>query len=173
MESAIYKIRKSFLLPLGLVALVSLVLLISTLYLQLPTAKIVLLTAFLLPVCIIFAESSRRKISVTEDGIEVQKLFRKKRLSYAELTDIDTIQMRKRAFVSLSSENDFLIISNSYDKFGEMLKKIINNSPDSIISDKAKQLAEAPPKKCSDIFSAWLAVVVLILIICAQFREIL
>ncbi len=171
MESSTYKIRKSFLLPMGLVVLFSFILLISTLYLQLPTAKLIILIVFLLPVCILFAESSRRKVIVGDDAIIVQKLFRSKRLSYAELTDIDTIQMRKRVFVSLSSENDFMIISNSYNQFGDMLKKIIDKAPDSIVSEKAKQLADVPPQKCSDIVSAWLAVAVLVLIICAQFRE--
>jgi len=161
------------LLPMGLVVLFSFILLVSALYLGLPTAKVIILVIFLIPVCLLFAESKCRKTIISDEAIEVQKLFRCKRISYAELTDIDTIQMRKRVFVSLSSENDFLILSNSYDRFGEMLKEIIARAPDSIISDKAKQLADIPPKKCSDIFSAWLAVAVLVLIICVQFREIL
>ena len=173
MESSTYKIRKSFLLPMGLVVLFSAILLISTLYLGLPTAKVIILVVFLLPVCLLFAESSRRKAIISNEAIEVHKLLRSKRINYAELTDVDTIQMRKRVFVSLSSENDFLILSNSYDRFGDMLREIISRVPDSIVSDKAKQLADVPPKKCSDIFSAWLAVAVLVLIICVQIREIL
>ncbi len=173
MEPSIHTIRKSFLLPMGLVVVFSIVLLATTLYLGLPTAKVVILSAFLLPVCLLFAESSRRRVTVGDEGIEVRKLFRHKRLSYAELTDVDTIQMRKRVFVSLSSEDDFVILSNSYDRFGELLKAIIDRVPDSIVSDKAKQLAAVPPKKCSDIFSAWLAVAVLVLIICVQFRDVL
>jgi len=170
MEST-YKIRKSFLLPMGLVVLFSFILLISTLYLQLPLAKVLILVVFLLPVCILFAESSRRTVIVGDTAVEVKKLFRSKRLNYADLTEIDTIQMRKRVFVSLSTEDDFLIISNSYDRFGDMLKEIIDRAPATVVSDKAKQLAEVPPNKCSDIVSAWLAVAVLILIICVQFRE--
>ena len=173
MEPSIYKIKKSFLLPMGLVVVFSFILLVSTLYLHLPLAKTLILVVFLLPVCILFAESSRRKVVISDTSIEIQKLLRRKQLSYAELTDVDTIQMRKRVFVSLSSENDFLILSNSYDNFGEMLKEIIARVPDTIVSDKAKELAATPPKKCSDVFSAWLAVAVLVLILCAQFREIL
>jgi len=160
-------------LGLGLVVVFSFILLVSTLYLHLPLAKTLILVVFLLPVCILFAESSRRKVVISDTSIEIQKLLRRKQLSYAELTDVDTIQMRKRVFVSLSSENDFLILSNSYDNFGEMLKEIIARVPDTIVSDKAKELAATPPKKCSDVFSAWLAVAVLVLILCAQFREIL
>lgn len=170
MEPSIYTIRKNFLLPLGLVVLLSFVLLFSALFLKLPTAKIIILGVFLLPVCIIFAESIFRKVYVAKDAIEVNKLFRSKRLNYAELTAIDTILVRKRAFVSLSSENDFMIISNSYNHFGMMLKQLLENVPENVISEEVRSLAETPPKKCSDVFSAWLAVAVLALIIYVQLR---
>jgi len=170
MDSSIYSIRKSFLLPLGLVVVLSFILLASALFLQLPMAKTIILAAFLLPVCIIFAESSLRKVSITEDAIEVNKLFRSKRLTYTELTAVDTIQVRKRALVSLSSENDFMILSNSYEQFGQLLKQLVTRAPETVVSDETRQLAENPPKKCSDVFSAWLAVAVLALIIFVQLR---
>ena len=118
METSTYTIRKSFLLPLGLIVLLSFTLLGSAIYLQLPTAKILILVAFLLPAAIIFIESSLRKVHVTDESVEINKLFRSKRLSYAELTDIDTIQVRKRIFVSVSSENDFIILSIIFRPFG-------------------------------------------------------
>ena len=170
MDSSTYTIRKTFLIPLGLAVLLSFILLASALFLQLPTAKTIILAAFLLPVCVIFAESSLRKVSITEDTIKINKLFRSKRLSYAELTAIDTIQVRKRVFVSLSSEEDFMILSNSYDQFGRLLAQLLSKVPETVVSDETKQLAENPPKKCSDIFSAWLAVAVLTLIIYVQLR---
>ncbi len=46
MEPSIYSIRKSFLLPLGLVVLLSFILLISALSLGLPVAKIIILGVF-------------------------------------------------------------------------------------------------------------------------------
>ena len=170
MDSSTYTIRKSFLIPLGLAVLLSFILLATALFLQLPTAKTIILMAFILPVCIIFAESSLRKVYITENAIEVNKLFRSKRLSYAELTAIDTIQVRKRVFVSLSTEHDFMILSNSYDQFGLLLTQLLSKVPEAVISDETRQLAGTPPKKCSDVFSAWLAVAVLALIIYVQLR---
>ena len=170
METSTYTIRKSFLLPLGLIVLLSIVLLISAIYLQLPLAKILILVVFSLPASIIFIESSLRKIHITEESVEINKLFRSKRLSYAELTDIDTIQVRKRVFVSLSTEHDFMILSNSYDQFGLLLKQLLARVPETVVSDETRKLAENPPKKCSDVFSAWLAVAVLALIIYVQLR---
>lgn len=172
MEPSIYSIRKSFLLPLGLVVLLSFILLISALSLGLPVAKIIILGFFLIPVCILFIESSLRKVKVGESSVQVKKLFRKKAIDYAELTAIDTIQVRKRAFISLSSENDFLILSNSYEHFGQLLQQLVQKVPTTVVSDETRELAENPPSKCNDVFSAWLAVAVLALIIFVQLRGI-
>jgi hypothetical protein len=173
MEPSTYSIRKSFLVPLGLVVLLSFLLLASALFLDLPLAKIVILGAFLIPVCLLFVESSLRRVKVDDSCIRVHKLFRNKQLDYADLTAVDTIQVRKRAFISLSSENDFLILSNSYDHFGQMLKQLVQKVPSSVISEETREMAENPPSKCSDVFSAWLAVAVLALIIYVQLRGVL
>lgn len=172
MDSSIYRIRKSFLLPLGLIVLLSSILLITALVLQLPKAKVIILGIFLLPALVLFAESSRRRVRITKQGIEVSKLLRNKRMDYTDLTAIDTIQVRKRAFISLSSEQDFMILSNSYARFGELLRQLVERAPETAVSDETRQLANNPPRKCSDVFSAWLAVAVLILIIFAQLRNV-
>ena len=165
-----YRIRKSFLLPLGLVVLLSLLLLTTAFYLQLPPAKIIILGAFLAPAALIFAESSLRRVELAEDTVTVNKLLRRKSLSYADLTAIDTIRVRKRAFISLSSADDFLILSNSYAGFGSLLEQLLSRVPESVVSSETREMAENPPQKCSDIFSAWLAVAVLVLIIFVQLR---
>ena len=172
MDPSIYSIRKSFLLPLGLIVLLSGILLITALMLQLPKAKVIILGIFLLPALVLFAESSLRRVRVTKQGIEVSKLLRNKQMAYADLTAIDTIQVRKRAFISLSSEKDFIILSNSYAQFGELLRQLVELAPETAVSDETRQLASNPPQKCSDVVSAWLAVVVLVLIIMAQFNNV-
>lgn len=172
MEPSIYSIRKSFLLPLGLVVLLSVTLLCSALLLGLPPAKVIILCAFLVPVCILFIESSVRRVKIDETSVQVKKLLRSKSIDFSQLTAIDTIQVRKRAFISLSSENDFLILSNSYGNFGQLLKQLVQKVPTDVVSSETRELAESPPAKCSDVFSAWLAVAVLALIIFVQLRGI-
>lgn len=170
MEPTTFRIRRSFLIPLGLIVFLSLTLLVSSLYLHLPKAKIIILGMFFLPACIFFAESLIRKVYLGEHSITVKKLLRSKLLNYSELTAVDTIQVRKRAFLSLSSDDDFVIISNSYENFGLLLQKLVAHLPDHIVSEETKRLATQPPQKTSDIFSVWLAVAVLALIIYVQLR---
>lgn len=168
MEKTVFKIRRSFLLPLGLVVLLALTLLISCIVMQLPVAKILILGFLLVPTIILFAESSCRQVRLQRDGVQVKKLFRSKQIRYSDLTSIDTVRVRKRAFVSLSSEEDFIILSNSYDHFDELLRRLLEKVSAEVVSDETRQLAENPPTKSSDVFSAWLAVVVLVLILYVQ-----
>jgi hypothetical protein len=170
MDTHTFSIRKSFLIPLGLVVLLTLILLISCLIQQVPLAKTLILAALILPAILLFIESSRRRIIVAEDGVQIDKLLRSKKISFSEMTAIDTVLVRKRAFISLSSETDFIIFSNSYDNFGQLLKEMLAKAPESVISDETRQMATNPPEKSSDVFSAWVAVAVLTLIIYVQLR---
>jgi len=166
----IFRIRKSFLVPLGLIVLLSLILLVSAIYLELPRAKIIILGIFFVPACLFFAESMTRKVYLEDQTIRVKKLLRSKLLNFSDLVSVDMILVRKRAFLSLSSEDDFMIISNSYENFGALLQHLVRHVPEAVISDETRLLAQKPPVKGSDIFSVWLAVVVLALIIYVQLR---
>lgn len=165
-----YGIRKSFLLPMGLVVLLLAVLLASSLLLGLPTGKIIILAIFMVPTIILFVESLVRRVTLTETTITIKKLLRSKTLNFVDLTEIDTIRVRKRVFISLSSENDFAILSNSYAGFGGLVTNLLSRCSGKIYGEDTQQLAQDPPRKCGDIFSAWLAVAVLILILYTQFR---
>jgi hypothetical protein len=166
-----FSIRKNFLLPLGLVLFFSVTLLVASIIQQQPSAKIMILSFMLVPITILFIESSMRRVIIEEEALVVRKLFRQKRLVYTDITSVDTVQVRKRAFLSISTEPDFVILSNSYADFATLLGQLLQKVPASTISAETKQMAEAPPTKSGDIFSAWLAAGLLLLILYVQLGE--
>lgn len=163
-----FSIRKNFLLPLGLVLILSVALLVICIIQQQPTAKIIILSAVLVPVTILFIESSLRRVILEEEALVVRKLFRQKRLVYTDITSVDTVLVRRRAFLSISTEPDFVILSNSYADFATLLDKLLGKVPQSTISTETQQMASNPPTKSGDIFSAWLAAGLLLLILYVQ-----
>lgn len=171
MNGSAYRIRKSFLVPMGLTVLLGCVLLVSGVFLQVPVARQILLALFILPAVLIFIESRRRIVRISSDHVVVEKVLRTKRIDFKDLTSVDAVRIRKRVFISLSTEDSFLIISNGYERFGQLVQELVRVVPESTLSDEARQLAQDPPQKCSDIFSAWVAVAVLTLIIITQFRS--
>lgn len=163
-----FRIRKIFLFALGLTCFLLVVLLLLCIAQQETTGKIIILAAIMLPVLALLAESLRRQISFEDDAIVARRLFRQKTLPFADVTSVDTVQVRRRVFVSISTEADFLILSNNYDHFDQLLAQLQKCLPESVISDETKDLSNDLPNKSNDLFSIWLAVVVLLLIIYVQ-----
>ncbi len=163
-----FKIRKKFLFALGLINLLLVTLLLLCIIQQQATGKIVILAAIILPVLALFIESWRRQISVNEDSIVACRLFRTKRIPFGEITSVDTVRIRRRVFVSVSTEADFLLFSNNYDHFDQLIERLQERLPHAVISDETRALGADLPLKSNDLFSIWLAVVVLVLIIYVQ-----
>lgn len=168
MDTREFSIRKNFLLPLGLLLILSIILLVLCVVQQQPLAKILILSAVLIPVTLLFLESVFRRVILEEEALVVRKLLRSKRIVYTDITSVDTVQVRRRAFLSISTEDDFAILSNSYANFGDLVNQLLKRVPASTISTETEQMASNPPTKSGDIFSAWLAAALLLLILYAQ-----
>lgn len=171
-SSITYRIRKGFLIPMAITVVLGVVLLLIGMTVQLPSGRLYLLAAFIAPALLIFIESSRRRVHLHNDHILMERTLGKKQLNFNDLTSVDAVRVRKRVFISLTTENSFMIISNSYEHFDELVHRLIELVPQPTLSDEARELAADPPRKCSDIFSAWLAVAVLLLVIAVQLRSI-
>lgn len=155
-------------MALGLTCLLLVVLLVVCIVQREATAKILILAAMMLPVIGLLAESLRRSVIFTNEAIVAHRLFRRKVIPFSEVTSVDTVRVRRRAFVSISTEEDFLILSNNYDQFGQLLARLTERLPERVVSEETRTLAENPPVKSNDLFSIWLAVVVLLLILYIQ-----
>jgi len=164
----IFSIRRSFLFPLGLLLLLTGALFVVCLIRGEPTAKLIILAFFMLPVAVLFVESTFRRTLLTEDGVVVFKLLRKKELKYSELTAVETVCVRKRVFLTLCAGDDFLIISNAYSNFPGLVKSLLARVPATAISEETQRMAAAPPVKSTDAISCWLAVALLAFILYIQ-----
>ena len=164
-----FEIRRTFLLPLGILLILSLLLLATVLAQGQPIVKAVILGILILPISGLFFESFFRRIHFDDEAITFYKPFREKRLKFAELTEVETLQVKKRVFLTLSTMEDFMIMSNAYADFPLLVNTILEHSPDQIITDETRRMAANPPSKSSDIFSCWLATILLAIILVLQF----
>lgn len=162
-----FRIRRNFLIALGLVCLLLAILLVVCIRQHEATGKIVILAAIMVPVFALMAESWRRCVSIGDDRIDARRLLRHKTLPFAAVTAVDTVKVRRRVFVSISTEEDFLILSNNYDRFDQLLALLCARLPDQVISDDTRELT-ANPVKSNDLFSIWLAVAALLLVLYVQ-----
>ena len=80
----------------------------------------------------------------------------------------DTVEVRRRVFLTLSAGDDFLILSNAYARFPELASALLARVPNQIVSEETRTMAAAPPAKNGDIVSCWIATAVMIGIIVIQ-----
>jgi hypothetical protein len=163
-----FSIRRSFLFPLGLLLVLTGVLFVVVLLRGEPKAKLFILGFIMLPVVILFVESVFRRTVLSADGVVVFKLLRKQELKFAEMTAVETVRVRKRVFLTLCAGDDFLIISNAYANFPELVQALLARVPAAAITEETRQMAAAPPVKSTDVISCWLAVALLAFILYIQ-----
>ncbi len=163
-----FHIRKPFLIPLGLLLLMVMALFVICLVNGQPIAKVIILGFIILPVAGLFVESACRRAKVTSDGITVFKLLRQKTLKFAEMTAVETVMVRKRVFLTLCVDDEFLILSNAYADFPQLVGTLLERVPPQAISEETRQMAKAPPLKSTDIITCWLAVALMAFILYIQ-----
>jgi len=164
-----FVIRRSFLFPLGLLLLFSLLLFVVVVAQGQPKAKAIILAALILPVAFLFTESLLRRVQIDDMSITVFKPLRKKSLLFADFTAIDTVQVRKRVFLTLSTEEEFIILSNAYAEFPQLVKELLLKVAPTVVSDETRVMAADVPTKSADIISCWAAALLMALILSLQF----
>ncbi|MDY0190229.1 MAG: hypothetical protein RBR22_05800 [Desulfuromonas sp.] len=168
-----FRIRKAFLFPLGLLVAEIIALLISCIVFDQPIGKSIILGVMILPVVVLFVECLFRNTIIGNDNIRMRKLLRSKQINYADITSIETILVKKRAFITLCTLDDFLIFSNAYSKFPEMINLLLTKVPAEVITEETAAMAKNPPTKSTDILSCWMAVVLMGFILYAQLKMLL
>jgi hypothetical protein len=170
-ETSRYVIRRAFVVPLGLLLLLMGTLMVVSLVHGQPVAKVVFLLVFALPITALFVASAFRRLEVDASGVTAIRLFRSRRIEFARVTVLETVQVRSRVFLTLAAgDDDFLIISNGYADFSGLVRTLVAALPDSAVTDETRQLAAAPPVRHADIAMVWFAVAALVYVLIAQFR---
>lgn len=170
-QSHKFVIRRTFVVPMGLLILLTMVLLVVCLVQGQPVAKIVILAVLLVPMLVLFVETAFRSLVVEQKRIKAYRPFRQRQICFESVTSLETVQVRNRVFMTLSAGPDeFLIISNSYNDFPALVKNLIALVPDGTVTEETQKLAQQPPRRQADVFTVWFAVIALVYVLIAQFQ---
>lgn len=170
-QSRKFVIRRTLVAPMGLLILLTLTLLAVCVVQGQPVAKIVILAISLVPMAVLFVESAFRSLVFEQDKVTAFRPFRQRQIRFADVTGLDTVQVRNRVFMTLSAgPDDFLIISNSYENFPALVGALIAAVPEGTVAEETQDLAKQPPRRQADIFTVWFAVIALIYVLIAQFK---
>lgn len=170
-QARTFVIRRTFVVPMGLVIALTLALLAVCLLQGQPLAKAIILAGLLIPLAVLFVESAWRRVVIDQDGVTACRPWRRRRINFAEVTSLETVRVRNRVFMTLvAGADDFLIISNAYGDFPVLLDSLVAAVPAEVVTAETRALAEQPPLRQADVFTAWFAVIALVYVLIAQFR---
>lgn len=164
-----YRIRRSFLLPLGLVVTLCLVLVGIVILQEQPPAKLLVVACALLPLGYLLFECVVRRIEIDNDGLRMIRLGRVRAFSWNEITSLETVRVRQRAFLTVNAGEEYLIIANMYGDFDRLLGTLLERVPATAISAETRLLANAPPTKHSDVVILWGLTILMAYLIFVQF----
>lgn len=167
-ERMSFTIRRALLLPLGSLLLVQLALLVLSLVQGGATGKIIFLAGVVLLLAGLLADNLLRRIELDEEGITVCRMGRKRRMLFADLTEVEAVCLRKRLFVTLWVGDSFLLVTNAYGGAATLFEKLLQRVPNGLVSDEAKGLVETPPSHNGNVVVCWFAVVFSLLILFQQ-----
>ncbi len=162
-------LRRALLLPLGLLLLVQIVLLVVSLLQEQPLNRSLFVGGVVLVLAGLMADSLLRRIELDEAGITVCRIGRKKRLLFADLTEVEAVCLRKRLFVTFWVGESFLLVTNAYGDAATLLRLLLQRVPSGLVSDEVQGLVKNPPRHNGNIVVYWFAVVFSLLILCRQF----
>lgn len=164
-----YRIRSSFVLPLGLVVILCLALAAIVLLQGQPPVKLLVVGCALLPLGYLLFECVVRRIEIDSAGLRMIRLGRVRAFAWDEITSVETVRVRQRAFLTINAGEEFLIIANMYDGFDRLLNSVLAQTPPAVVSEETRLLAAAPPVKHSDIVILWGLTILMAYLIFAQF----
>ena len=137
-----------------------------------PTVKIVVLLAILLPFYYFFLELAYRKVRVMEDRILIKKFFRKKVITKDDVRMVHAAKFKNKTYIVLDlGDKNPVIISNSYGRFGNMVKAISSFVSEDKTTNEFKNLPESSYKRISDTLNVWAAILVFTVVIIVRLLE--
>lgn len=157
MEQRVYTIRRALLVPLGVDAVLLFWLLAMAVVSQGEAVEKLVLTLFFLPTLIVFLECLRRRVSVTELGLAMRKLWSKKEVSWGEITHVECLSLHRKGYLLLTTVKGLLIISSAYERFPALAQEITAHVDGEKVDAEARLQAEERVTMMPAIASAWLA----------------
>jgi hypothetical protein len=161
MTAHIFKIRRELLIPFGICAAGLFCLLVLALMVKGSGLERILLAAITLITVAFFLMARDRRITITDQGIVIRKLFRTKEIHRDNITHVGCVILRKKAYLLLTTTKGFIILSSAYENFSALLRSIVGQVDPEKVEEEVRALAESPVKNRADVISLWFAVAVI------------
>lgn len=158
MSQRVYTIRRAFLIPLGIDALLLFCLLLISL-LQGSTTERLVFAFFFFPSGYLFLECFFRRVTVDHEGVALRRLWREKRVPWEGITHIGGLSLHKKVYLLLTTVRGFFIVSNAYEGFPELTEEVVSHVDPDRVEEEVRRQAGHSLSGIAHIAMAWIAAV--------------
>ncbi|OPY86129.1 MAG: hypothetical protein A4E71_01754 [Smithella sp. PtaU1.Bin162] len=164
MSEAIYKIKKAFVVPL-IAVVVSLFLLFLISLTTSQTWEIIVIAILFLFSLAACMNMAKKEIIVNDQGLKIKKVFRCKEFSWAEITHLAVVVLRKKVYFLLTTTKGFYIFSNLLENHALLIHSLVDKLGDEKVEAEVKNYLNNPLERFSLIIMSWIAVVIVVAVI--------
>jgi hypothetical protein len=165
MSQHVYQIRKAMVIPLGVDAFLLLCLLATSLLLKGDSTERIVVAIFFLPTLYFFLECLVRRVTVAEEGLSIRKLWRRKAVSWEEITHVGCLSLHKKVYLLLTTVKGIFIVSNAYEEFAALVDAIVGRVGLEKVEEEVRLQSGRSQTGIANIVSAWVAAAVMVGII--------
>ena len=165
MSQHVHKIRKAFLVPLGVDALLLFCLFVLSLMPQGSTTERLVFAFFFFPSGYLFLECLIRRVAVDDGGIVLRRFWKEKRIPWEGITHIGGLSLRKKVYILLTTVMGFFIVSNAYEGFPELTEEIVSHVDPERVEEEVRLQAGRSQSGVAHILMAWVAAMFMVGII--------
>ena len=165
MSPHVYRIRKAFLVPLGVDAFLLCALFVISMLTQGSTTERLVFAIFFVPSLYVFFACLLRRVTVDGGGIVIRKLLREKGVSWEGITHVGGLCIHKKVYLLLTTVNGFFIISNAYGGFSDLVAEIVSRVDRTRVEEEVHLQAGRSPSGIVHTALAWTAALFMVGII--------
>lgn len=165
MSQRIYRIRRAFLVPLGVDAFLLCVLFVISMLPQGSATERLVFAIFFVPSLYVFFACLLRRVTVDGGGIVIRKLLRKKGVPWEGITHVGGLSMHNKVYLLLTTVHGFFIISNAYGGFSDLVEEIVSRVDRTKVEEEVRLQAGRSPSGIVHAALAWTAAVFMVGII--------
>jgi len=162
MDTHHYKIKLSFTIPFCLAICLLLVLLVMSFFYRRAAAETMVLTVLLCAALPVLFEILYRLVTTDAVGVTIRKFLRSRTIPWETISQVGLVAVRRKSYLLLTTRKGFYILSSSYGDFIRLVRDITDHVPPDRVDAEVRQQLEDPLINRGDIFSIWLAVILML-----------
>jgi lysylphosphatidylglycerol synthetase-like protein (DUF2156 family) len=162
--SNIYKIKRSFVIPLIFIIILLFGLLVLSLFKGYMAERIILAVIFVISL-FIGIESFKREIAVSEEKLTIKKFFHLKEFTYAEITHLAVVALKKKVYFLLTTTKGFYIFSNLFENHALLIRSLVDRLGEEKVEVEVRDYLNHPVERLALVIMSWLAVLIIAVLI--------